>query len=676
VPAASVPSPDFGRPGHLSADTGALATRRRHHEEVSRAQRLVALATILYVVAFVLRETLALGPASIGTPTEALATMAFLLPSLGLGWLISIKVPAGPVGPALALTATLPALVLTFEDWGATFGTDSQWPGARLVAIVSAGSWPWLFLGFTALVLLFPDGLLPGRRWRVIAVAMPLAALLVNFTVSIEPDAYADGRLGEPPFVLPMPLRVGLIVVAFGSFLAALLAAASGLVVRFRHGDEVTRLRLRWLMLAALSVPLLLGGSWLAVALGAPGESAYAGFLVAMLLLVPTAIAVAILRHDLFDIDRLLSGTVSWLITTIISAAVFAGVVVAVDNLFPGRQRAGIAGAAFVTALALLPLHSWLHQAIGRLVDPDRAVALAQIRDFVRRVRDGQAEPEQVEQVLRKALDDPRLQLLLQRPGDQITLPETAIPLQTGDSVVGALILGTTSARRVRRAREAAVEARLPIEVSRLRLELRDALTEVRASRSRLMSEVNAERQRLERDLHDGAQQQLIALGMRLRSLQHRLGATHHGEIDEFVETLEQTVGELRRIAHGVRPSRLDDGLAVALRRLVQESSVPVDLVVPELEVGEGVATAVYFTVGEAIANALKHAQATRISIEVAMTGQRLSVVVRDDGVGGASEGFGLTSLRDRVGSVGGSLTLESPPGAGTSIRAEIPCAS
>jgi signal transduction histidine kinase len=211
-----------------------------------------------------------------------------------------------------------------------------------------------------------------------------------------------------------------------------------------------------------------------------------------------------------------------------------------------------------------------------------------------------------------------------------------------------------------------------------LRLELRDALAEVRASRSRLMSEVTAERQRLERDLHDGAQQQLIALGMRLRSLQHHLGpgVPQYGEIDGLVETLEQTVAELRRIAHGVRPSRLDDGLAVALRRLVRESSVPVDLVVPELEVGEGVATAVYFTVGEAIANALKHAHATRISIEVGLTGQRLRVLVRDDGIGGAREGFGLTSLRDRVASIGGELTLDSPPGAGTSIRAEIPCAS
>jgi signal transduction histidine kinase len=191
------------------------------------------------------------------------------------------------------------------------------------------------------------------------------------------------------------------------------------------------------------------------------------------------------------------------------------------------------------------------------------------------------------------------------------------------------------------------------------------------------MEAVTIERQRLERDLHDGAQQQLIAIGMRLRSLQYQLAdGPAYGEIDELVGRLESTVGELRRIAHGVRPSRLDDGLAVALRRLVQDSSVPVDLIVPELEIGEGVATAVYFTVGEAIANTLKHARATRISIEVTVTGQRLNVLVRDDGIGGAREGFGLTSLRDRVAAQGGELTLDSPPGAGTSIRAEIPCAS
>jgi signal transduction histidine kinase len=643
----------------------------------------VTAATVAYVAGVVVRAALAYGPASIGSSSVVPTSMALLLPSILLGWLVAVRAPGSPIGPALALTGALPALVFTVEDWGSTYRTAHAWPGARSVEIVSAGVWAWLFLGFAILVLVFPDGLLPGRRWRAIAIAVPLCLALVNFVVATDIDNFSatpdpERVTGEAPFALPTPLRAALIMVAFAGLIGVLLAVSVSLVSRFRRGDELTRLRLRWLMCAAISVPVLLATSWLAIAAGLPGDIAYLGFLIAMLFLVPAAIAVAILRHDLLDIDHVFGTAASWLITTVISAAIFAGVVVAVDTLFPRHERAGVTSAAFITALLLLPLHQWLYRSIGRLVDPDRTVALAQIKDFVRRVRDGQAEPEQVQDVLRKALGDPGLQVILERPGEHRDLPDGAIPLQTGDSAVGALVLGVTSARRITRAREAAIEARLPIEVSRLRLELREALTEVRASRSRLMEAVTVERQRLERDLHDGAQQQLIAVGMRLRSLQYQLGAggPAYGEIDEMVDRLESTVAELRRIAHGVRPSRLDDGLAVALRRLVQDSSVPVDLVVPELEIGEGVATAVYFTVGEAIANALKHARATRISIQVGMAGEQLSVVIRDDGIGGAREGFGLTSLRDRVASVGGELTLDSPPGAGTSIRAEIPCAS
>jgi len=643
----------------------------------------VVAATVVFVAATAVRSALAFGPASIGEPADFPTLTLLLAPALILGWLVGLRAPTSPVGPALAWTSALPAVVYAIEEWGASYFTADPWPGSHTAAVVGVGVWPWQFLGFVALVLVFPDGPLPGWRWRLVAIAAPLAALLVNFVVSTDTVNYSDQPsglqlAGSPPFVLPLPLRIALLCLAFGSFIGVLLAVAASLVTRLRRGDEQTRLRLRWLVCAAVSVPVLLATSWLLIALGVPDTWAYLWFLAAMLVLVPAAIAVAILRHDLFDIDRLLGATLTWLTTSIVSAAVFAGVVVAVDILFPDQQRAGITSAAFITALVLLPLHHWLHRGVSRLVDRDRTVALAQIQEFVRRVRDGRAEPEQIEDVLRMALQDPSLEVLLQRPGDHLDLPSGAIPLQTSGSTVGALVLGLTSARRVRRAREAAMEARLPIEVSRLRLELREALEEVRASRARLMTAVTAERQRLERDLHDGAQQQLIAIGMRLRSLQHHLGpgGPAYGEVDEVVDTVEGTVAELRRIAHGVRPSRLDDGLAVALRRLVQDSAVPVDLSVSELEVDEAVATAVYFTVGEAIANALKHARATRISIEVGLTGGRLRVQVCDDGIGGAREGFGLTSLRDRVASVGGELTLDSPPGSGTSIRAEIPCAS
>lgn len=243
---------------------------------------------------------------------------------------------------------------------------------------------------------------------------------------------------------------------------------------------------------------------------------------------------------------------------------------------------------------------------------------------------------------------------------------------------VGVLALGSGSVRRLRRAREAAVEARLPIEVSRLRLELRGALDDVRASRARVAIVGERERRRLERDLHDGAQQQVVAVGMRLRSVQRGLdpGGGAHAELDRVVEALEVIVAELRRLAHGVRPARLDDGLAAALRDLVRDSALPVELAVTDVAVPDLVATTVYYVVAEALTNTLKHAQAQRVTVVVERVGPVLRVCVRDDGVGGATDGFGWTSLHDRVASAGGELTLHSPVGAGTELRVELPCGS
>jgi signal transduction histidine kinase len=229
------------------------------------------------------------------------------------------------------------------------------------------------------------------------------------------------------------------------------------------------------------------------------------------------------------------------------------------------------------------------------------------------------------------------------------------------------------STRRLRRAREAAFQARLPIEVSRLRLHLRQALHQVRASRARLVAAAAEERRRLERDLHDGAQQQIVSVGMRLRSTQRRLdtdGAAY-AELDAAVEVLEATIAELRRLAHGIRPERLDDGLPAALGVLVADAPVPVELRVSPVPVDDTIATTAYFVIAESYTNALKHARAGRIAISVAEEGTSLRIEVADDGIGGADGG--LSSVRDRVASVGGDVRVVSPPGAGTRVVVEIP---
>jgi signal transduction histidine kinase len=252
--------------------------------------------------------------------------------------------------------------------------------------------------------------------------------------------------------------------------------------------------------------------------------------------------------------------------------------------------------------------------------------------------------------------------------------PANVIPLTARDSEVGALVLGKSTARRRRRAREVAVEARLPIEVSRLRVELRRALDDAQSSRSRLVEAVADERRRLERDLHDGAQQRILAVGMRLRSVQRTLpaGGPTHAELDAAVNALEATVAELRRLAHGIRPSRLDEGLDAAINDLVRDCPIPVDLAVERAAVSEAAATTAYFVVAECLANALKHAGASRVGVTVARAGEGLTVQVADDGRGGAEAGFGLTALRDRVTALGGRLDIVSPVGAGTTVRAEV----
>ncbi|HZB48836.1 MAG TPA: histidine kinase, partial [Mycobacteriales bacterium] len=597
---------------------------------------------------------------------------------IALAWLVAVRAPGSPVAAPLAWTGAATIAVPVLENWALTDATAAPWPGSGVAAVVGPeGLWPWQLVPFAWLLLVFPDGVLPGRRWRVAAGAVPVAAVLIGLAMAW---AGPGDDAGAGPAVL--------LAAGFALLLTGLVGCVGSLVVRHRRGDERTRLQLRWLTLAAGCVPVLLVTGWVMETLGASLEASYAGFLLAMLVLVPAAVTVAIVRYDLFDVDRLLGESLAWLLTTATAAGLFAGVVLLTGQLV--GERVGVTGAAFVTALCLLPVHRQLQELVGRMVDPDRTVRLAAVRRFAERVRDGQAEPEEVEQVLRDALDDPAARLLLHAPGEsgghvdlrgEPAAPEPGapqVPLRTAAAEVGVLVLGAGSARRLRRAREAALAARLPIEVSRLRLALRRALADVRASRSRLVAAGAEERRRLERDLHDGAQQQVVAVAMRLQAVQRQLGPHHpaYPELAGAVQSLEGTLAELRRLAHGVRPSRLDDGLGPALAHLVRDCAVPVELSVEDVALSDLAATTAYFVVAESVANALKHAGAGRVRVEVRAGAGQLHLTVADDGGGGARDGFGLTSLRDRVASAGGRVAVTSPAGGGTTVAAVIPCGS
>ena len=228
-----------------------------------------------------------------------------------------------------------------------------------------------------------------------------------------------------------------------------------------------------------------------------------------------------------------------------------------------------------------------------------------------------------------------------------------------------------------------AAAARLALVNARLHAEVRAQLDAVKESRGRIVTAADEERRRIERDLHDGAQQRLVALALELRSAQRTLGDEADPGVDRLLEStadeLQVAVEELRALAHGIHPGTLTQaGLASALESLAARMPVPVTVDALQGRLSPEVEATAYFVASEALANVAKHAHATKAAIRAARVDGTLVIEVSDDGVGGAaaSTGSGLRGLADRVEAHGGRLSIESVPGAGTRVVGEIPCGS
>jgi signal transduction histidine kinase len=222
--------------------------------------------------------------------------------------------------------------------------------------------------------------------------------------------------------------------------------------------------------------------------------------------------------------------------------------------------------------------------------------------------------------------------------------------------------------------------ASLALENARLQAELRAQLNEVRASRARILRAGDAERRRVERDLHDGAQQRLLGIRLALQLVRGRLadeGATVDDLLAEADTEVVAALDELRCLARGIHPALLtEEGLDAALGALARRMPVPVELDVCGGRLPPLVEATVYFVASEALANVVKHAHATRATIDVTRANGHVAVAVTDDGVGGADpDGAGLHGLRDRVETIDGHLCVDSVPGHGTLVTAAIPCA-
>lgn len=592
-------------------------------------------------------------------PAQSALTLLVALVPLTCGAVVARFAPRNVAGPLLA-SAGFCAVVtnLVRDEAGGPF----------------AGGWMLLYLPFAILLLIVPDGHAASRRWKTLGGAIVAVVVAFNVLCALQwavPSA-ADAIL------------TAALVLLFG-FFGLLVACAFAPVVRFRRAAESDRTRLRWVFLAGTSLPVTLLLCWTSYLL--VGTADLVGFgLVLMYLAIPTGVTIAIARPGLFDIDR---ATVATATATVLAVGIL--LVLSVACAVAGLSLVQWSPAASITVIAALTaaaaiLFPWLLGALDRLLYPERGRAVAAVRQVSARVEAGTASPDAVEQALRDALRDPGLRIACRDVGghrlrllDGLTATVTAAtaPVQVRGEEIGAII---PSPDRVKRPAAAVVRAAAPlIEAIRTDAVVSEARSEVEASRERLLRAGYEERRRLERDLHDGAQQRLVALGMRLRVLQRRSreDPAMDAALDAAVAELGTAVAELRRIAHGVRPSSLDDGLGAALADLSRLAPELIELDVQTSGLPDAVATTAYYVASEALANALRHAGASRIRITASERDGMLRVRVDDDGRGGASPtpSGGLTGLADRVAALGGEIAVDSRPGTGTTVEAMLPCA-
>ena len=297
---------------------------------------------------------------------------------------------------------------------------------------------------------------------------------------------------------------------------------------------------------------------------------------------------------------------------------------------------------------------------------------------------------------LADALRDPTLELAYWVPGQDAYVDAAGQPVRVDPAPAGkvstiiehegeriaAIVHSPGLAEESELVQTAGAAAGLTLRNERLDAELRAKVAELQASRSRIVQAGYEQRRRLERDLHDGAQQRLMALGIDLRMVRERIEHDPQGAaelLDESLHELNEATAELRELARGIHPAVLTNrGLHAALKGLASRSPVPVELLqTPADRLPPSVESAVYFVVAEALTNAARYSRAQTVTVGVVRDNGHVDVEVMDDGVGGADadHGSGLRGLQDRVAALDGRLELTSPQGLGTILRATIPCA-
>jgi signal transduction histidine kinase len=578
------------------------------------------------------------------------------------------------------------------------------------------------------IILLFPSGTVPNRRWR------PVPWLLVGGTLwalawyAVEPH----GLFPTPGFRVRNPMAIEAVrdiggpLIAAGTIVAIVsgIACFVGLVLRFRrsHGEE--RQQLRWLaVVGAFSLVMF-------VAIFATGpifgdasavEDVFWSLFVASLMVgIPAACGIAILKYRLYDLDVVIKKTVVFAILAGFVTLVYVGLVIGIGNLVTDAGTGFdilVFAAIAIVALILQPLRHWARRLADRLVYGTRATPYEVLSQFTERI----GETLSVEDVLTRMTNlitagtgaeraevwlrvgrelrleasspprgdgDDRLRLSLEAEDEPPDIPDATevIAVRHRGELLGAIAVSVPAAdpltpEQERMLSELAVQAGLVLRNVGLTAELRARLEDLQRSRERLVAAQDEERRRIERNLHDGAQQQLIALAVKSRLAQQmaeRDPAKSAELLGDIQRDAEAALDDLRDLARGIYPPLLaDQGLGAALEAQARKVSIPVTIdVIDDARYPQAIEAAVYFCCLEALNNVSKYADANRAIVRIARDDSRLRFEVEDDGrgfdVGSTTHGTGLQGMADRLDALGGGFEITSAPGTGTTIAGTV----
>lgn len=654
------------------------------------AGRVVAwlLAPVALVGALVIESRVA----AIGPPnSETLRTAggAPFIVSILACWLVGVvltwRVAGNAVGwlfLALGTSITASGLADGYAEYALRAAPGSL-PHGELAAVLGDASFAWWFLFIALCLQLTPTGRPMSRRWRSVLYVTVASGLVFQVAALLRsvPLEGANARLISPFAIAslagPMAALATLALAILG---ICLLASVYAIYARFRHSHGDERRQMLWLVVGVAPLPLCISASALAAY---ANHDSLAGWLVALgVIALAIGAGFSIVKYRLYGVEEIVGRAIAYAMATSVVVVAYGVVVLVITRSIPGVGS----GSTLTTVLATLaaagvalPAYRWVRSGIDRHFNRRRF-------DAVRIVRAGLAAPSpDLDVLMIDALGDPSIRILFPADGAGWVSSDGRAVLP-GGHVVDVLRRDATAAKiafdpkRTDRGVVAAVaqEAAAEIDNLGLRAELARQLQQISESRARLAGAHLEERRRMERDLHDGAQQRLLAIALQLQSARVN-GADEvlRQEVDRAVAHLGFAVQELRDLASGLQPAALaGGGLQAAVEELAGRTPLQMEAHVIDQRFDPAIEGAAWFVIAEAVSNVVKHAGVDSLLIEASVEESRLRIAVTDEGVGGADmSGRGLQGLADRVAALGGSLAVRDRAPRGTRVEASFPCA-